>query len=285
MGNENILILVTGATGKVGRAAVTELLARGARVRAFVRDPATANLPAAAEIVRGDIDEPATFAPALDGVTGVFLIWPGLDAEAARPFLDAARHVRHVVYLSARGIRDNAATQGDPITGFHADMERLVGKSGPDWTFLRAGGFAGNTLGWAHDVRTEGVVRQPYPGLSRPLVHEKDLAEVGALALLEDGHAGRSYDLTGPESLTQLEQMDAISAAIGTPLRFEDLAPEEAKSTLLGGFPPEIADEILDAWKEMATTPETVSTTVRDLLGRPATPFATWARDHADDFR
>lgn len=276
-------VLVTGATGKVGRAAVGELLARGAQVRAFVRDPSAAGLPPEVEIVRGDIGAPSTFGPAFEGVDKVFLVWPGLDPVVAKPFVDLLPG--HVVYLSARGVREGVADQGDMITNFHASMERMIAAAGVPWTFLRADGFAGNTLGWAADIRAEGVVRQPFGAMSRALVHERDLAAAGALALTEPGHEGKRYVLTGPRALTQIEQAAAIGAALGRPVRFEEVPAEEAASVLLPGLPREDADRIVAAWASMAAAPEPPTPTVSELLGRPALSFEQWARDHVADFR
>nr|MDT0665815.1 NAD(P)H-binding protein [Micromonospora sp. DSM 115978] len=174
-------ILVTGATGNVGRQVVTQLLSAGESVRAATRDPGRARLPADGsdaahpspiEIVRVDLAEPATLEANLAGVDSVFLVWPFLTADAAPAVVDVLRrHVRHVVYLSSAGVRDDDEVQSDPITQFHADVERLLVASGLGWTFLRPSGFATNNLGWAEEIRSAGVVREAFGGMRRSMIH------------------------------------------------------------------------------------------------------------------
>jgi uncharacterized protein YbjT (DUF2867 family) len=196
------MILITGATGTVGRQTVSQLLAAGAAVRALARDPETAGLPGDVEVAGGDLSDPDTLAPALKGVEAVFLVWPFTTAEGAPAVLAAIeRETRLLVYLSSAG-----GQQPDPIGLFHADTERLIEKSKVDWTFLRPSGFASNTLMWAGQIRGEGVVRWPYGAATRSLIHESDIAAVAVRALTGGGHGGAKHVLTGPELLTQADQ-------------------------------------------------------------------------------
>lgn len=288
------MILVTGATGKVGGQAVSQLLDAGVAVRALTRDPASAALPEGAEVVRGDLADPATLDDALDGVESVFLVWPTLSADHAAPatIKAIAEHARRIVYVSARGVPDPApdAPEGDPnsILGSHALLERLIEGSGLEWTFLRPGGFAANTLMWASQIRDTGIVRWVHGAASRALIHERDIAAVGVNVLTGTGtgHAGARYVLSGPEPLTQIEQVTAIGEAIGRPVRWEELPPEVALRGLLDqGWPPEAAEGMIGAHAQMVTFPESATSTVEELTGSPATPFRRWAADHADDFR
>ncbi|WP_067963947.1 NmrA family NAD(P)-binding protein [Nocardiopsis trehalosi] len=282
-------LLVTGATGTVGRSLVRRLRAGGAAVRALVRDPATADLPAGVTAVRGDLTDPATVAAAAEGADAVFLLWPALPLDAAGPVVDAiTRHAPRVVYLSAdsgQDAREADADAPDPISDFHAGIERLLRASGAEWTFVRGGGFAGNVLAWAPEIRATGTVTAPYPKAARSLVHEDDIADVAALALTTDGHAGRAYRVTGPDVLTTVEQVRIIGEAIGRPLRYVEQTREQARAELVRSLPADFADGILDAHAEMERTPETVSHDVEAVTGRPARTFAQWARDHAGDFR
>lgn len=278
-------ILVTGASGNVGRQVVAQLLEAGAEVRALTRDPASARLPAAAEVVRGDLADAATLPAALRDVEAVFLLWPLLSADAAPAALAAiARQRRRVVYLSSMSVRDGVEQQAEPISQMHADLEREIAWSGVAWTFLRAGGFAANTLGWAPQIRAGDVVRWPSGAAARSLVHERDLAAVAVRALTEEGHEGRRYVLTGPEAVTQVDQVQTIGDAIGRPLRFEELSRAAAREELSGVLPPALLDGALDAWAAMAREPEPVSAEVEQLTGAPARSFASWAADHAADF-
>ena len=145
------VILVTGATGNVDRHVVTQLLRTGAVVRALARDPASAGLPSGVDVVRGDLSAPGTLDACLNGVDAVFLLWPGLTAALAPAVLDATRkHARRLVFLSSLGIRDDRERQPDPINALHADSEHVIARSGLEWTFLRPGGFATNTLWWSY---------------------------------------------------------------------------------------------------------------------------------------
>jgi uncharacterized protein YbjT (DUF2867 family) len=279
--------LVIGATGNVGRQVVEELTSAGAAVRALARTPESAGLPASAEVVRGDLTDPAGLDACLAGVDAVFLVWPFLNAQAAPPVLEAiGRHARRIVYLSAMSVRDDRDEQAETISGFHAEMERLIERSGLEWTFLRPGGFAANTREWAPGIRAEGVVRWPYAGAARSLIHERDIAAVAARTLTGDGHLGARYALTGPEAVAQAEQVRLIGEAIGRPLRFEEISREEAHGLLVAkGWPAPLADGALDGWASLVREPEPVTSTVEDLTGVPARTFGAWASDHAGDFR
>ncbi len=273
-------VLVTGATGNVGRHVLSGLLERGVEVRALVRDPAAARLPEGVEAVRGDLTRPGTLEDAAAGVASVFLLWPGFGAADAPAAVDAvARHARRIVYLSA-----SAGPENRRPDGFWGEIEELVERTGLEWTFLRAGGFAANTLGWADQIR-DGVVRWPYGQAGRSLIHEADIAEVAVRALTEDGHVGAAYTLTGPEVLTQAEQVAVIGRAVGRDVRWEEQPVDEAREQLLAAWgDPSYADMALAAWAAMVDDPEHVTTTVQDVTGTPARTFHQWALDHAADF-
>ncbi|MCW2880541.1 MAG: NmrA family protein [Sphaerisporangium sp.] len=282
------MILVTGATGNVGRHVVSALLDKGADVRALTRDPASAGLPEGAEVVRGDLADPAGLDAALEGVESVFLVWPTLSADHAAPAtIDAiAGRARHIVYLSARGVSHDLEQEPESILGSHARIERLIRGSGPEWTFLRAGGFAANTLMWAQQIRDTGVVRWFHGNAARSLIHERDIAAVGVSALAGKDHHGAAYVLTGPETLTQAEQVTTIGEAIGRPLRWEELPPDIARRQMLAqGWPPSLVEGMLGAHAATVTVPERVTSTVEEITGTPATTFRQWATDHAHDFR
>ncbi len=142
-------ILVTGATGNIGRHVVSGLLDADADVRALTRNPDAAGLPDGVEVVRGDLSDPETLEAALHGVDVVFLLWPTADDSATAALDKITKHARRVVYLSSAGVRDDLERQADPINQSHAELERRIENSGSEWTFLRPTGFATNTLGWA----------------------------------------------------------------------------------------------------------------------------------------
>lgn len=281
------MILVTGGTGNVGRQVVSQLLGTGVAVRALTRGPDSAGLPGGVEVVRGDLADPDTLDACLDGVDAVFLVWPFFTAEAAPAVLNVvAKHARRIVLLSSMGVRDDVEAQADPINQFHADLERLIEKSGLEWTFLRCHSFATNTLWWASQIRSDGVVRESYGAAARPVIHERDIAAVAVRALTSDGHRGATYCLTGPQVLTQVEQVHAIGEAIGRSLCFEEISPEAGRQKMLAqGWPSAVVDGLLNAYAAMVTSPAPVTTTVEEITGAPARTFREWAVDHADDFR
>ncbi|SBT51811.1 SDR family oxidoreductase [Micromonospora auratinigra] len=277
------MILVTGATGTVGREVVSTLTARGEKVRALSRDPARAGLPAEVEVVAGDLADPATLAPHLDGVDAVFLIWPFTDPAVARTTAPEvartiAARVPRIVYLSAPG-----ADRPDTFWGL---VERAVEASGAAWTFLRPVGFAANTLLWADQFRAGDVVSWPYAAAARSLIHERDLAEVAVAALTSDGHAGQRHLLSGPETLTQEEQVRTIGRVLGRELRWSELPLPQARELLSAAFgDPAFADAALAGWAAFVETPEQVTDTVARLPGHHARTYAQWVADHADAFR
>jgi uncharacterized protein YbjT (DUF2867 family) len=281
------MILVTGATGNVGRHVVSQLLEAGEDFQALTRNPESAGLPDGVTVVRGDLFDPSTLDAILAGVDTVFLVWPGATSEAAPSLITAiAKHARRIVYLSASTVPEDPSEATSSIIRFHAEIEQLIERSGLEWTFLRAGGFATNTLGWAGQIRDEGIVRWPYGAAARSLIHERDIAAVAVRALTEDGHTGAKYVLTGPQTLTQSEQVRIIGEAIGREVRWEDVEPAAAREQMVAmGWPAEAADGALGAWAEMVTHPEPVTSTVPDITGAPAHTFREWATDHAAAFR
>ncbi|MGK5442209.1 SDR family oxidoreductase [Micromonospora sp. URMC 105] len=277
------MILVTGATGTVGREVVSVLRARGEPVRAVTRDPTAARLPADVEAVRADLADPPSLAPHLADVDAVFLVWPFTDPAVARKHapevarLIAAR-VPRIVYLSAPG--------ADQQESSWAVVERAVEASGAGWTFLRPVGFAANTLMWADQIRAGDVVRWPYGEAARSLVHERDLAEVAVAALTSDGHLGARYLLSGPAALTQREQARRIGRAIGRNLHWAEMPVDEAREMLTAAFgDAEFAELALRGWAAFVDHPEPVTDTVERITGHPARPYAEWAADHAPAFR
>ncbi|MGY0498613.1 SDR family oxidoreductase [Nocardia sp. FBN12] len=276
------MILITGATGKVGRAAVDQLHEAGVEVRALVRSPETADLPPGVEVVRGDLADPGSLDAALDGVHAVFLVWPTLAADAAAPVVvrRLAEQAQHIVYLSAIGADERAGA----VLGSHGYLERLIDETGVDRTFVRAGGFAGNDLGWAESIRTEGVVREYYDAWRRSVIHERDIAAVGVRALLE-GRTGTTYEVTGPESLTAPQRARIIAEVLGAPVRFEQMSREQMLAEMATWMPIGEVNDALAGMDEMTAQPEPVLPTVVEVTGGPARTYREWVADHLADFR
>jgi uncharacterized protein YbjT (DUF2867 family) len=295
------VILVTGATGNVGREVVAELLGAGVEVRALTRKPGSASLPADVEVVQGDLSKPGSLTRALTGVTAVFFIWPLPTAKAATAIVRSiGEQASRIVYLSSMSVRDDVARQSDPISGVHFEIERLIERSGAKWTFLRPSGFATNALVWAQQIRAGDIVRWPYGKARRSLIDERDIAGVAVRVLLDEGHASSTYKLTGPHALTHIEQLAVIGEAIGRELRYEEIPPAAARQALLTSWgipriaarllpartlPRQMADGVLAAYAEMVTDPEAVTATVEAVTGRAARTFGDWAKRHVHNFQ
>jgi uncharacterized protein YbjT (DUF2867 family) len=275
------VILVTAATAPVGRSIVEQLVAAGEPVRALTRNPEKPGLPAGAEVVAGDLSDPASLAAAMDGVSAVFLlaVVPGFEDG----FLGAARDagVRRIVLQSSGAIDDAAAEQPDVIAAFHHGIEQAIRASGLDWTFLRLEVASADALQWAFDVPAQlaegDVVRGPYADAAGSPLHFADLAAVAIAALTDDRHAGQTYRLTGPRSLTHAEQIAHIGAAHGRELRYEELAPEAAREAM-GPYAP--VDVLMAAWERHRSTPAPVTDTVERITGRAPRSVEQWAADY-----
>ena len=279
------MILVTGATGKVGRHLVAGLVNAGAPVRALTRHSGTAGLPAAAEVVSADPARPDTVAAAVAGTTAVFVNVTAVGWMLKELMTEAARAgTRTAVLLSSFAVRDNGA-QPYSLGAHHKALEDVVAASGLEWTFLRCGGFAANTLAWAPMIRTEGIVRAPYLDAATAPIAEQDIAAAAVRVLLGDGHAGARYVLTGGQSLTQAEQVQAIGAAIGRQLRVTELPPEVFRTAATAYMPAAAVDDLLRYLAGHVGRTAEMSPDLPALTGRPATTFAAWAAGHAASFR
>ncbi|MEV0650684.1 NAD(P)H-binding protein [Phytomonospora sp. NPDC050363] len=284
-------VLVTGATGTVGRQVVAQLLDAGAEVRAVTRDPASAGLPEAAEVVAGDLTVPTSLTGAFEGVDRVYL-FPVEETAEEIVTLAVSSGVRRIVDLSAASVT---------VGLHHSGVEAVVEKSGADWTHVRPGAFMANMLPvWGPMVRADRAVRYPFADEASVPVHEADIAAVAVAALLDEGHAGKAYTLTGPAPISTRDQVAAIGAALGEEVAYVEVSREEARQILKaqGGFAAGAADLLLgfvdydggepsgsDGYSEqdwsalLRPWPG-----VTEATGRPARDFATWARDHAADF-
>jgi uncharacterized protein YbjT (DUF2867 family) len=277
------MILVTGATGNVGGSVLRQLRDAGERVRVLSRNRTSLSLHPDAEVVTGDLSDLSTLSHAFDGVERMFL-FPAPSIAADLGQLARDRGVcRAVVLSSAANQRPGA--RNSPIAAKHDAVESTVRSAGLAWTILRPDTFAANALAWAPSIRTESVVRAPCAQSQRNPIHEADIAAVAVAALLEDGHEGEIYLLTGQESLTQAEQVRAIGVAIGRTVRFEEQTREQARMDMIKRMPEKAADQLLDYLARCVGVPAHVSDTVERITGRGARTFAQWAHDHADEFR
>ena len=280
-------ILVIGGTGTVGQEVLSQLAAKGVPVRALTRNPHAAQFPATVEAIYGDLTRPETLDIGLDGSDVVFLVWTAPAATAPPALERIAKHARRIVYLSAPVNTPHPLfQQPNPARSLGMEIERLIEASGLPWAFLRPGMFAANALHWwAPTIRAGDVVR--WPCLSTPTapIHERDIAGVAVHALCDEQQPRAEYVLTGPESLTQFEQLSIIGKIIGRSLHVEDLSPDQARVELARTMPLGVVEMLLSAWTAAAGQPAFVTSTVAEVTGAPARPFADWVRDHAPEFR
>ncbi|MGW8573436.1 NmrA family NAD(P)-binding protein [Streptomyces niveus] len=277
------LFLVAGATGTVGRQTVRELLSRGYLVRALTRDPAKADFSEfpgsgdGVEVVRGDLADPASLVPALEGVTGLHLITfdgGGFAALETGP---------EIVELAAKaGVRRITVLNG----GGDTPLQDAVMAGDIAWTVLMPVEFMANALEWAQGIRADDTVREPFVGRLSAMVHEGDIGAVAAVALSEDGHGGKSYLITGPEALTIQDKADALAAARGREIEVVELTEAQAlEQWRAAGQPEEVIGFLLEVYGNTPPEGRTPIGTVAEVTGRPARTFAQWAAENADAFR
>ena len=279
--------LVIGATGNVGRGVVAQLIAKGKTVRALARDPGSAKLPVEVEVVRGDLTAPETLEASLEHVEAIFLVWVATPTAIDSALKKMFKCARRIVFLSSPLKTPHPLfQQPNPLRGMHARIEEAIEKSGLEWTFLRPGMFASNARSWwAPQIRVGNRVRWPYLDVPTAPIHQRDIAAVGVRALTEEGHNRREYAMTGPESLTQREQIAAIGQGIGRALRIEEMTPKEARRELLAYMPAVAIPMLTDAWAAAAGHPAWVTSTVQEVTGTPALSFREWVKDHAAEFQ
>jgi uncharacterized protein YbjT (DUF2867 family) len=280
-------ILVIGATGTVGRQVVSQLVAAGNRVRAMSRNPEIASVPPQVEVMRGDLTQPETLYECLEGVDAVFLVWVAPPHTAAAVLERIAKHAKHLVFLSAPiKTAHPFFQQPNPMRDMMAQIEKRIEMSGLRYTILRPGIFAANALHWwAPQIRSSGLVRWPFLAAPTAPIHEYDIARVAVHVLCNDTHAGSDYVLTGPQSLSQWEQLNTIGRAIGRSLRIEEMSPDDARREWLPKMPAPVVNMLLDAWAAAIGQAAFVTSTVSDIIGSPARTYLEWATDHLSDFR
>ena len=273
------MILVTGATGNIGKPLVRELAEAGARMRVLVRDAAKA--PPNVEVAVGDLDDAGAVRDALDGIETGFMLCSSPPQEAT--FIGAAKKagVKRIVMLSSGGVPFGVG--GGPA---HVAGEALLRGSGLRWTILRPWEFMSNALRWVPTVRLQRAVFEPAGSGKTPLIDPRDIASVAARVLGEDGHDGKTYDLTGPAAIGRAEMVAALAKALGKPLNYVDV-PEAAFGDQMAklGLPPFVLEGVLGFYRMVRegklaeTKPD-----VERLLGRPARSWDDWVAENAAAF-
>jgi uncharacterized protein YbjT (DUF2867 family) len=272
------MILITGATGNVGRPLVELLAAQGAKVRAVTRNP-DPDLPAGVEV------EPAA---SLDGVTTLFLnpraVGKSVGYLVARA---CAQGVQRIVALSATNVDDDFSAQPSRYRGdFNKEVETATVESGLEWVSLRPTMFCSNAIGlWASQIAGGDTVYGPYPDATWSPINERDIAGVAAHAILNDDLLGQRVELSGPESLTQHEMVTIIGEVIGRNLTYQEVSADVARKGLVPeGYPTAFADALLTILAKAVGKPALVTDAVATILGRPALTFTDWVTDNKEVF-
>lgn len=270
-------ILVTGATGTVGRSLVTQLLDAGHAVRALTRDPVRADLPAGTEVVRGDLTDVGTLEDAFDGVGAVHLIT--FSGEFGTTLTNGAEIVDALV---AAGVARVSVLGGwDTST-----VEPALDGAGVPWALLSPVEFMANALDHAGAVRTTGEVRVYDAGRTSAMVHEADIAAVALAVLTGAAPTGGRYLLTGGEALSLEQKLAAVSAATGQPVTLTRLSEEQARADLAAaGLSEEMVEFTIALEKDPPPIGSHPAATVAEVTGRAPRTFAQWARENADAFR
>lgn len=279
-------MLVTGANGNVGSNLAPRLVRSGCDVRVLVRDSARHLSVAGAGVFEGDLAEPSSLRPALEGTDSVFLLLallPGVEDFESIVTEIVTAGARHIVLLSSVTVLSDTE---NVLGELNRQAEHAVSRSGVDHTFLRAGAFHSNAMAWASSIRSEGVVHDSYAEFVSAPVDPRDLAAVAHEVLLSPEHRGKAHTLTGPEKLSYREQAAILGEVLGKDVTFCELGTEKARSTMIrSGRRPERVDSLLRMQRNNDAYLNEVRPTVSNILGRPATSFRQWAQDFAGAFR
>jgi uncharacterized protein YbjT (DUF2867 family) len=284
------MILVTGATGNTGRPLVQQLVRMGMRVRAVVRNPAKAGDLAAAgvEIAVADLSRPGTLAPALIGIEKAYLMTAADPQQVMlhSNFIRAAKQagVRHIVRHSVRG-----ADLDSPIklARWHATSEKELEDSGIAWTHLQPVYNMQNFLKLAPTIQSRDAFYAPMKGAALSMVDARDVAAVAAVVLVNDAHHQRkTYLITGPEPLTFADAAAQLSAALGRPVQYMDIAPENAwKAMQQMGMPEWYVEDLLGFYDFYSTgVGAVVSDVTARTTGQPGRTFRQFAQDYRTAF-
>ncbi|WP_436790935.1 NAD(P)H-binding protein [Yinghuangia sp. YIM S10712] len=281
------MIVVTGATGNIGRTLMPLLAERGGDVVAVSRRPQPDGLPVGVRQAQADVGNSASMRSVLNGADSFFLLLGGElngHGESPNALIDTALEagVKRIVLLSSQ---INSTRPEAPSHARLRDFEAAVRACGADYTILRPGGFSSNAFAWAEPIRAKRTVFAPFGDVALPVVDPADIAAVAAAALSEEGHAGRTYELTGPEAISPRRQADVISQALGEDIAFVELSRDQAHAHMAQFMPEEVIDGTLDVLGLPLPTEQAISTDVEDVLGRPPRPFSEWVARNLPAFR
>jgi uncharacterized protein YbjT (DUF2867 family) len=283
-------ILITGASGNVGHNVMKLLMEKGEDIRLSSRNPESAGFPAGIETVTIDLTKPETLEPALKGIKQVFLY---TKPDGVNEFVQEAvkAGVEKIVLLSSlsASFPPGEGQERNETNAFNANIhltvENAIEGSNLTWCFLRPGAFATNSLNWTKPIKFQGKVSLPYPMAHSTPIHEMDIAEVAVKALTGNELDRTKLMMTGPESITQKQQIEAISKAIGKDIIIEEITPDEARTQMSKYISPQYIEMMLSYQAKAVNKPGTVYPEYEKIMGKPSRTFSQWANDHADDFK
>jgi len=279
------MYLITGATGNVGSEVVKQLLDSGKKVRVFTRDAAkVANLGDQVEVAIGDMTSPESFAKAVSGVEGVFLMNGPLDGGIFRQLIAAAKAQGNprVVFLSTMF----AGFPDSPIGQLHKDKEDVIRASGLPGRFVRAGAFMTNSYQWLGSIKAEGAVYNAMGAGKVAPVAAEDIAAVVVYALTDASLTAEVFEVTGGELLTVPEQVSILAEVANRPIRSVDVSTETAVQGLIGiGTPAPVAAAVGKSFEAIRDGKMAfIKDTVLRVSGRQPRSFQSWAQEHASRF-
>ncbi len=277
------MILVTGATGNVGRELVAALVGAGEPVRALIRrEEDRARLPAGVDAAVADLNRPETLSGALDGVRAMHLLAGYAEMQTMLAKARSAGVERVVLQSSSAvptGDLDNA------VARYHILSERAVRESDLAWTFLQPNSFMSNTLQWVPQLRAGNVITAPFADVPIATIDPYDIAAVSAVALTSADHGGRSYRLSGPEALRPADRVRILAGVLGRELRFEPQSNDDARAEMSANMPAEYVDAFFSFFVDGTIDESTVLPTVAEVLGREPRTFEQWVRAHIEALR
>lgn len=284
-------ILVTGATGTIGSILIEKLSAARVPARALVRNREKGERieKLGLEVAPGDLDKPETLKPALAGIEKVFLLSSPdpRQSELQSNLVQAAREagVRHIVKLSVIGI--GSGLESISLGRLHLETEKEIERSGMAYTHLRPNGFMQNTLMHAATIKAQGAFYAPFGESRESCVDARDVAAVAFSTLTEEGHEGKAYEITGPESLSYAEMARELSSALGREIKYVEVPVEAARTAMLGAgmqtWLTEALVELFYFYRDGGAAH--VTDTVRQVTGQAPITFAQFARDYAQAFK
>jgi len=283
------VILITGATGNNGQELIRQLTAMGQRVRVLIRKPAeAAKLDGSnIEVAVGDFDKPETLEAALQGVEKAFLLTPVAErfVQWQKDFIEAAQRakIKHLVKFSGMGADSHSPSE---LLKLHAETDDILRSSGVPFTILQPNSFHQNVLSFANTIKVQGVFYWPLKNASQSTVDIRDISAVAAKVFTSSGHEGKSYVITGPEALTFQQVAEKLSSVLGRKIQYVDVPISAAADGMRkSGMPDWNVQAVSDLLAYFATgAAATVTDIVPRLLGRPATSFEQFVKDHRAAF-